>query len=69
MKCCENCRFAIYDSVPYGSTSADMLSGCEKEDYMTGERIDQMTSEGYCDLYEEIEEQEEYYYEEDSEQN
>ena len=32
MKCCENCANAIYDSVPYGSTSADYLSGCKCED-------------------------------------
>lgn len=34
-KCCENCKFAIYDSAPYGSTSASFLSGCEKEDFVT----------------------------------
>lgn len=32
IKCCENCKYAIYDSVPYGSTSANYLSGCQKED-------------------------------------
>lgn len=31
-KCCENCANAIYDSVPYGSTSTDYLSGCKCED-------------------------------------
>lgn len=60
-RCCECCRFAIIDSVPYGSTCANYVSGCKKEDYMTGELIDQMTSEGVCDLYEE-EEQEEFEY-------
>jgi len=35
MKCCENCKNAVYDSVPYGSTSADYLSGCRYEDEVT----------------------------------
>lgn len=38
-KCCENCKYAIYDSVPYGSTSASMLSGCKKEDEVTEEEF------------------------------
>ena len=37
MKRCENCKYAIYDSVPYGSTNADYLSGCECEDEVTEE--------------------------------
>lgn len=37
IKCCENCRNAQYDSVPYGSTNVDYLSGCQKEDEVTEE--------------------------------
>ena len=39
MKCCETCKNAIYDSVPYGSTSADYLSGCKCEDEVTEEEL------------------------------
>ena len=35
MNCCENCIYALYDSVPYGSTDVDYLSGCKKEDEIT----------------------------------
>lgn len=35
MNCCENCIYALYDSVPYGSTNANYLSGCKKEDEIT----------------------------------
>lgn len=47
IKCCENCRWAIYDSVPYGSTSVDYLSGCEKEDEITEEELE-------CHCWEEV---------------
>lgn len=40
IKCCENCRWAIYDLVPYGATSVDYLSGCEKEDEVTEEELE-----------------------------
>ena len=40
MKCCESCKYAIYDSVPYGSTSAEYLSGCQKEDEVTEEEYE-----------------------------
>ena len=40
MKCCETCKNAIYDSVPYGSTSADYLSGCKCEDEVTEDEFD-----------------------------
>ena len=36
-KTCETCRFAIFDSVPYGSTNADYLSGCQKDDEIENE--------------------------------
>lgn len=42
MKNCYGCIYAIFDSVPYGSTSAEYLSGCKKEDEMgeeEGEKI------------------------------
>jgi hypothetical protein len=32
IKCCENCKFAMYDSAPYGMGSASYISGCAKED-------------------------------------
>ena len=47
IKCCENCKWAIYDSVPYGSTSVDYLSGCKKEDEVTEE-------EEECHCWEEV---------------
>ena len=50
-KCCENCKHAIYDSVPYGSTSADYLSGCECEDEVTEEEY---SNETECHKWEEI---------------
>lgn len=40
MKRCDNCANAIYDSVPYGSTSADYLSGCKREDEVTEEEAE-----------------------------
>jgi len=40
MKCCETCANAIYDSVPYGSTNADYLSGCKCEDEVTDEEYE-----------------------------
>lgn len=39
-KCCENCINAIYDSVPYGSTSANYLSGCKCEDEVFEEELE-----------------------------
>ena len=39
-KCCENCKHAVYDSVPYGSTNADYLSGCECEDDVTEDELE-----------------------------
>lgn len=36
-KCCENCKFAIFDSVPYGMGSTSYFSGCKKEDDFTEE--------------------------------
>ena len=49
-KCCENCRFAIYDSVPYGSTSTDYLSGCQKEDLVTEDEAENIVE---CSQWEE----------------
>lgn len=34
IKICNVCAYANYDSVPYGSTSVSMLSGCSREDEM-----------------------------------
>ena len=50
-KCCENCKWAIYDSVPYGSTSADYLSGCKKEDEVTEEEFENVAE---CHCYKEL---------------
>lgn len=50
MKCCENCKNAIYDSVPYGSTSTEYLSGCQCEDEVTEEEINNETE---CHKWEE----------------
>lgn len=38
-KGCENCRNAIYDSVPYGMGNTEMLSGCKFEDEVTEEEM------------------------------
>lgn len=40
LKCCENCIYAMYDSVPYGSTSASYLSGCKKEDEVSESELE-----------------------------
>ena len=40
IKCCENCIYAMYDSVPYGSTSASYLSGCKKEDEVSESELE-----------------------------
>ena len=37
---CETCRFAIYDSVPYGSTYVNFLSGCKKEEEVTDDEME-----------------------------
>ena len=34
-KTCYDCKNACWDSVPYGSTTATMFGGCDKEDEMT----------------------------------
>lgn len=47
MKRCDNCANAIYDSVPYGSTSAEYLSGCKCEDEITEEEMENET-ECHC---------------------
>ena len=39
-KCCENCANAIYDSVPYGSTNVEYLSGCQCESEIIEEELD-----------------------------
>ena len=35
---CESCKYAVYDSVPYGMGSTSYLSGCRLEDKM-GEEL------------------------------
>lgn len=50
IKGCENCKYAIYDSVPYGSTNAEYLSGCAKEDEVTEEEY---SNEVECSKWEE----------------
>ena len=46
---CENCRHAIYDSVPYGMGSASILSDCGSEDagmYFTEDDWDDIWCDG-----------------------
>lgn len=50
-KSCENCRYAIYDSVSYGMGSCDCLTECQKMDEMTDEQVKQ-SENGVCDLWE-----------------
>lgn len=35
IKCCENCRNAVWDSVPWGMGSCSYLSGCKVEDELS----------------------------------
>lgn len=37
---CDLCKFAIYDSVPYGLGSVAYLSGCLKEEELTEEETE-----------------------------
>lgn len=39
-KTCYDCKNACWDSVPYGSTTATMFGGCDKEDEMTEEEAE-----------------------------
>lgn len=44
IKGCENCKYALYDNVPWGMGSTSYLSGCTLEDKMAlelpGEDLD-----------------------------
>jgi len=51
MSLCENCVYAIFDSVPYGSTNANYLSGCELEDEVPEEVIEDENAD--CPFYKE----------------
>ena len=48
---CENCVNAVYDSAPYGSTSAEYLSGCEYEDKLTDEQAEKYYNGCNCCPY------------------
>lgn len=56
---CESCKYAVYDSVPYGMGSTSYLSGCRLEDKM-GEELSEeeidliMDLKKQCPYYEEI---------------
>ena len=48
---CNVCAYANYDSVPYGSTSVSMLSGCSREDDMTDDEYEVFGIEMDCPLW------------------
>ena len=50
-KICNVCAYANYDSVPYGSTSVSMLSGCSREDDMTDDEYEVFGIEMDCPLW------------------
>lgn len=37
---CNGCIHAIYDTYPYGSTTATELTGCKREDDISEEEMD-----------------------------
>ncbi|MBO9144153.1 hypothetical protein [Agathobacter rectalis] len=51
IKICNVCAYANYDSVPYGSTSVSMLSGCSREDDMTDDEYEVFGIEMDCPLW------------------
>jgi hypothetical protein len=57
MRCCETCKYAVYDSVPYGMGSCSYLSDCKRFDDMTEDEYDKACDTGgtICDFYDEVE--------------
>lgn len=56
MKNCYSCLYAIFDTVPYGSTSAEMLSGCKRDDDMGEEEYEKIMNDVIdCPYYAECE--------------
>ena len=57
MRCCETCKYAVYDSVPYGMGSCSYLSDCKRFDDMTEDEWDKAcdTRGTFCDYYDEVE--------------
>ncbi len=53
MRCCETCKYAVYDSVPYGMGSCSYLSDCKRFDDMTEDEWDKACDTGgtICDYY------------------
>ena len=47
-KTCYDCKNACWDSVPYGSTTATMFGGCDKEDEMTEEEAERFGETEDC---------------------
>ena len=65
MRCCETCKYAVYDSVPYGMGSCSYLSDCKRFDDMTEDEWDKACDTGgtVCNYYDEVE-VDDYEYEE-----
>ena len=51
-KTCYDCKNACWDSVPYGSTTATMFGGCDKEDEMTEEEAERFGETEDCPFWE-----------------
>lgn len=47
-----DCKNACWDSVPYGSTTATMFGGCDKEDEMTEEEAERFGETEDCPFWE-----------------
>lgn len=50
-KTCYDCKNACWDSVPYGSTTATMFGGCDKEDEMTEEEAERFGETEDCPFW------------------
>ncbi len=46
MKCCDCCRYAVYETYPYGMGSASEMVDCRKADDMTEEEFEVNWEEG-----------------------
>lgn len=51
-KTCYDCKNACWDSAPYGSTTATMFGGCDKEDEMTEEEAERFGETEDCPFWE-----------------
>lgn len=51
-KTCCDCKNACWDSVSYGSTTATMFGGCDKEDEMTEEEAERFGETEDCPFWE-----------------